>query len=242
MTGIPSCAAGVPIFGALPAESLAELSRAMRHRHYERGACIATAGDPVEHLIVVADGRLKSVRSTPGGREQVVRTLGRGEFLGELALFAPARHEGDLIVIEPSDVCMVPRRAVQDLLERHPEVAVRLVEALALRLADAEQLIADLGLRDVGQRLAAELLRASAAGSAGPHGARVRMGVPWAEVAARLGTTPESLSRRLAALADQGIIRQAGARSVVILSPDRLRALAEGWPARASSVKAARHA
>jgi CRP/FNR family transcriptional regulator len=227
VTEIPSCAAGVPFLRALPAEALTQLGRAMRHRRYERGEWVAGQGDPIDDLVVVASGRLKAVRGTAGGREQVVRTIEPGEFLGELALFAPATHEGDLIAVEPSDVCLLSRQAVEALLREHPEAAVGLVEALAQRLADAERWIADLGLRDVGQRLAAELLRASASGTRAREGIRVRMETPWVEVAARLGTTPESLSRRLRAMAAAGMIRQEGARTVVILSPERLRRLAE---------------
>jgi CRP/FNR family transcriptional regulator len=228
MTDVPTCAVGVPFLRVLPPEALAELGRSMRHRHLEKGEWLAGAGDPVDYLIVVARGRLKAVRGSAGGREQVVRTLGPGELLGELGLFASAHHEGDLIATEPSEVCLLGRRAVQDLMRRYPEAAIRLVEALARRLAQAEETIADLALRDVSERLAAELLRASASGVPEREGVRVRMPIPWVEVAARLGTTPESLSRRLKTLAEQGLIRQEGARTVLILAPDRLRKLAGG--------------
>ncbi|HYF93691.1 MAG TPA: Crp/Fnr family transcriptional regulator [Symbiobacteriaceae bacterium] len=227
MAGIPACAAGVPIFRALPAEGMDELGQAMRHRHFARGEMVVAAGAPVAHLVVVAHGRLKQVHVSAAGREQVVRFLGPGAFLGEMALFAPAVHEHDLVAAEETDCCLVPREAIQTLMRHHPDVALRLVEALARRLAEAEELIVDLGLRDVGQRLAAELLRAASAGTKGPDGIRVKMPGPWSELAVRLGTTPESLSRRLRALEEQGLISQAGARVVVIRQPERLRRLAE---------------
>ncbi len=229
VNGIPSCMAGVPIFRVLPTESLEQLGTSTKHRHFDRGEYVAMAGDPVDHLMVVASGRLKLVHSTASGREQVVRTLERGDFLGELALFAPIRHEGDLVSLGPADVCMVPRQSIQAILRRHPDVAVPVVQSLALRLASAEQLIADLGLRDVGQRLAAELLREYPHSVPGPDGSpTVHMSTPWAEVAVRLATTPESLSRRLKALVEEGVIAQEGPRTVVILDVERLRELAEG--------------
>jgi CRP/FNR family transcriptional regulator len=228
MTDIPSCAAGVPFLRVLPAGVLEELVRTMRHRRLERGELLALDGDPVEHLVVVAQGRLKLSTSTTGGREQLLRALGPGEFLGELALFAPAVHEGDLQAVVPSEVCLVSRQAVQELLWRHPAAAVQLIEALAQRLSRAERTIADLGLHDVGQRLAGLLLRAAESGEPTPNGMKIRLPVSWREIAAELGTTPESLSRRLGTLAGEGIIRQERARTVVILAPDRLRQLAEG--------------
>jgi len=228
VTELPACAAGVPFLRDLPPAALAELGRSMRHRHVERGELLALAGDPVEALIVVARGQLKAARSTASGREQIVRSLGPGEFLGELALFTPAHHESDLTAVEPSDVCLVSRQAVQALLRQYPEAAVHLVESLARRLTDAEELIAELGLLDVGQRLAGELVRVAEGGESVGDEIRVRLRVPWTEVAARIGTTPESLSRRLKRLVADGIVRQAGPRTVVIRDLARLRLLAEG--------------
>jgi CRP/FNR family transcriptional regulator, anaerobic regulatory protein len=228
MDEIPSCAAGVPFLRDLPPEALARLGRSIRHRHVDRGDLLALAGDLVEYLVVVARGRLKSARSVVSGREQVVRTLGPGEFHGELALFAPTHHEGDLVALEPSDVCLLGREAVQDLIRQHPDAAIHLVETLARRLTQAERVIADLGLLDVSQRLAGELLRVAADGQSGVDGIHIHLPVPWIEVAARIGTTPESLSRRLKRLTADGIIRQEGPRTVVVHDLDRLRQLAEG--------------
>jgi CRP/FNR family transcriptional regulator len=225
---IPACAAGVPFLRALPDDALVELGRSMRHRHVEQGQVLALAGEPIEHLVVVAQGRLKLSQTTSTGREQIVRTLGPGEFLGELALFTAAEHDGELTALEPSDVCLISRQAIQDLMRRYPDIAVRLVEALAQRLTRAERTIADLGLHDVGQRLAGELLRAASSGEPTPDGTRVRLAVPWREIAMRIGTTPESLSRRLRALEASGVIRHERARTVVILDPVRLRRLADG--------------
>ncbi len=227
MQGIPSCAAGVPIFQVLPPEALQELTRAMHHGQFAKGETLVAHGDPVEHLVVVARGRVKLVHTSPNGREQVVRTLGPGEFWGELALFTPARQEGDLVAVEETTACLVPRAAVQSLMKRYPEVARRLTEALAQRLAEAEQLIADLGLRDVGQRLAAELCRLAGQGKLELEGTLIHLPVSWAELAVKLGTTPESLSRRLRALAEQGIIRhEEGSRDVLLLDRERLHRMA----------------
>jgi CRP/FNR family transcriptional regulator len=229
MERLPPCAAGVPIFQVLPPEALRELMAALRHRGFSKGEVISYDGAPVEYLVVVAHGRAKLVHTSEGGREQVVRVLEPGEFWGEMGLFARVRQQGDLVALEETTVCLVPRRAVQSLMQRFPDVAHRLVESLAQRLADSEQLIADLGLRDVGQRLAAELHRLAEKdqeeGRGGP--VSVRVPVSWAQLAVRLGTTPESLSRKLRALEGQGLIHHRGnSREVQVLDLDRLARVA----------------
>lgn len=95
-------------------------------------------------------------------------------------------------------------------------MALALVETLAKRLADAERTIGEIALLDGGQRLASELLRLSQARKAG-HSGPVTIEIPytWAEMASRLATTPESLSRRLRALVDEGVIEAQG-RTVTV--------------------------
>lgn len=254
---IPACASGVPIFQVLPEPALARLAAGMVHRQYAKGSLVISSGEPVNRLMVVAQGRLNLLHSTAAGRVQVVRVLQPGDFLGEMALFAPVAAEGDLVAAEESTLCLLPREEVQALVEDHPEMASVLVTVLAGRLQAAEQLIADLGMKEVGQRLASELLRMAATGDDGegslspagdvdgpgraggldPRGApspsvtpgtKISVSVPWTEVAARLGTTPESLSRRLKQLSRRGYIRQEGPRTVVILSPSDLESLAAG--------------
>ncbi len=222
---IPSCAAGVPVFRVLSPDELEKIGKEMRHRVFRKGEVVVPAGSVVDCLYVVSRGRLNVVHTSASGREQVVRALGPGEFLGEMALFYDSVMEGDVVAAEETETCVLPRKAVAEIL-RNPEAALRLVEEMAKRLSAAEKLIADLGLREVGQRLAAELLRLAPSGQKKPEGIIVSVPVPWAEMAVRLGTTPETLSRRLGALADRGIIRQTGARTVLILDPERLKDVA----------------
>ncbi|MGI6082462.1 MAG: Crp/Fnr family transcriptional regulator [Limnochordia bacterium] len=222
MTMVESCAMAVPVFRDLPAESLQQLDETMQHRRWSRGETVMAHGTFIEHLVIVADGELKLVRTTSSGREQVIRVLGPGEFFGEMALFTQIELEGDLIAAADTGVCMVPRAGVQKLLRVHPELSLALVEALAQRLYEAEQLIAELGLRDVGQRLAAALLRYAEAAETNT----VSLPISWAELAVRLGTTPETLSRRLRTMTEKGIIEQKAQRLFVVVDHEALSDLA----------------
>jgi len=233
---LPSCAAGVPLFQVLPAQALAELAASLRHQRFGRDEVIARHGDPVEHLIVVASGRSRLVHTSASGREQTVRLLEPGDFTGELGLFVPSLQEGDLIALTESTVCLVPRQAVQSLLERHPEVSRRLVQSLVKRLAETEQLLVDISLRDVGSRLAATLWRLgerqvppeAPAADRPPQPVSVTIPFSWAQLAVRLGTTPESLSRALRTLVRKGLIEHRGSsREVTLLDRERLGEIAQ---------------
>lgn len=250
MNDFRSCIHQVPIFQTLPEESILRLQRAMHHRKLSPGEVVISTGDPVNHMIVVAKGLLKLVKVGSSGREQVVRELGPGEFFGEMGLFTSMVAEADLVAVTETDACLLRRDAVESELASHPEVALRLVEALAKRLADAERTIGEIALMDVGQRLASELLRLCRAraeaiakspgryagpgsgassgeghfhGDPGKEAVTFELPYSWAEMASRLATTPESLSRRLRSLVDDGIVDVNG-RTVTVRD---LRALEE---------------
>lgn len=224
MQPVTSCIHRVPIFRALPPESVARLQQAMYHRTVAPAEVLVGAGEPVTRLIVVAEGLLKLSRTSRSGREQVLRELGPGDFYGELALFAEVESEGDLTAVVKTEACILDRAAVQAEMARVPQLAVPLVAAVAERLARAERTIGELALFDVGERLAAELLRL--AEREGGAAARFELPMPWAQLAAKLGTTPESLSRRLRDFAARGWIRVDG-RQVELLDVAALRRLVD---------------
>lgn len=219
MTDVRSCIYEVPIFQVLPEANVLRLQRAMHHKRLEPGEVIVAAGDAVDHLIVIANGLLKLTKVSRSGREQVVRELGPGQFFGEMGLFTPIVAEADLVAVTETDACLLRRDAVEVELANSPDVALALVEALARRLVEAERTIGELALLDVGQRLASELLRLSKANSGGQ--ATFELPFSWAELASRLATTPESLSRRLRQLVDAGIVAVDG-RTVTVRDADAL--------------------
>src|SRR5690606_16625323 len=145
----------------------------------------------------------KVSRTNASGREQVLRELTPGGFFGELSLFTEVVSDGDVIATSQVDACLLQRQAFRDELQRNPQAAWPLSQFLAERLAQAEQAIGELALFDVPQRLAAALWRLVDEGGSG-HAAELPHS--WAELASRLGTTPESLSRSLKRLEADGLV------------------------------------
>ena len=150
---IPICAAGVPIFRNPPPSWPGGCGPVFCVTAPDAGKRWPARGEPVDHLIIVATGQLKAVRTSHSGREQVVRTLEPGDFVGELALFSPARHENDLVAVTDNDLCLVPRMACSRFCAGIRRSPWRWWKPSPSVSAAAERLIADLALLDVGQRL-----------------------------------------------------------------------------------------
>jgi CRP-like cAMP-binding protein len=205
---------------ALP-ELTSRLGRCAQQRRFRPGELIASAGDPATHLLLVARGRVHLIYHNRSGHVLIVRTATVGNLLAEHSLLPDARHAGDLVTAESSEVWMIPQQAVADAARQDPQLAVDLLRSFADGVVRMELHIIDLGRREVRQRMAGAIMHLAARGNS--TASRVWLPAPWAAFATWLGTTPETISRELRALTRAGIISIHGTRGIQILDPTALR-------------------
>lgn len=210
------CVRLVPIFEGLSEADQHRIAETAVTRRFEPREQVYGAGDRTG-LHIVHRGQVKAYRATEGGSEQLVRLLFPGDFLGESALLADTASDHFAVAIRPSEVCSVPRAGMRRLLVERPPVALQMLQTVSNRLGVAEEMLAAVTGQSVGERLAQQLLHlADEAGSA-----RFRLPTSKKDLASYLGTTPETLSRRLGALQRAGVIRLGQQRTVEVL--DRVR-------------------
>ncbi|PZP25079.1 MAG: Crp/Fnr family transcriptional regulator [Kocuria rhizophila] len=218
------CVSRVPIFQGLTREEQLRVAEFVRPVHVAKGETVYSPGQSVSRLLVMHSGQLKVSHAAANGQEQVLRTVTDGDVVGERA-FLTGHLPNDLVVaLEDSRMCVFDHTDLSALLRDYPDVGLRMLRTLSDRLASVERLLAAITSSDVSARIAAYLL--DLPGS-------IRDGVPtvWLplakyEIASYLGTTPETLSRRLAALSASGVIELHGRRDVTILDIDGLERVA----------------
>jgi CRP/FNR family transcriptional regulator len=212
--------ATIPYFRALPPAELGRLAARATVRDVRRGARIFEEGAPADALFVVIDGRVRLVRVSRGGREQLLHAEGPGATLGEVPLLDGGGYVATAIAAEPSRLLALPRAVIVDVCRRHPDVALGIIRVLARRVRSFAGLVEQLSLKDLTARTAA-LLVAEAAGRVS-----FELGATRDELAARLGTVRELVSRSLGRLREAGLIRVSGKR-VTIIDARGLTELAE---------------
>lgn len=219
-TAPDSCISRVPIFSTLTAEQQLEVARFTRPIHVAKGETIYRAGSTTRRLMVLHRGSVALVHRTPDGREHLVRVLRNGDVIGESAFVTGARPDHDAIATSDAELCTFDHADLAALVRRHPAIAVQMLTSVTQRLVDAERRLAVLALSDVGTRVASYLLDLPTATD--PAG-RLLVQLPMSkhQIASFLGTTPETLSRRLAALIQEGVIEVSG-RDVILLAPEAL--------------------
>jgi CRP/FNR family transcriptional regulator len=188
-------------------------------------------GEPCRGLHVLVEGRVELRQVSPRGREQVLHTEGPGATLGEAPLFDREGYVASAVAVAPTRALFVPKAEVIALFRRHPAVALSLLETMARRVRRFADLAGSLTFRPVPERLAQYIASAAGAASAPgrpvPAGLTVDLALTQEQLAARLGTVRELVSRAFAQLEGSGVIARARSR-VVIRDPQRLAALARG--------------
>ncbi|MFG2087403.1 MULTISPECIES: Crp/Fnr family transcriptional regulator [unclassified Spirillospora] len=214
------CVTRVPIFQGLTRAEQIEVAGLARPVSVTKGETVLAPERGASRLLVMHSGRLKISHVAASGHEQILRTASEGDVVGERAFLTGHRPEHFAVALEDSRMCAFDHRDLSPLLHDHPEIGRRMLRTLSDRLASVERLLAAVTSSDVTARIAAHLLDLPADVRDGVPAVRLPMAKK--DVAAYLGTTPETLSRSLAALSADGVIELRGRRDVVILDVEAL--------------------
>lgn len=173
-------------------------------------------------------GRARVYYLGADGREITFEMLDVSDPVAVVAALAGGRYPATIDAVTECAIAWLARESLFEVLDAEPAVARSLVSDLASRVVDFTGVVHTLAL-DVPGRLARYLFQRSLqAGRRGERGVEMQLGMKKSELAAALGTVPETLSRALARLRDDGVIDYEGA-DVVILDVRRLAALASGY-------------
>lgn len=214
-----SCVALVPIFNHLEEGQMDEIMTVIHSVSYKKGEIIYRAGDQSDSLYIVSKGRVRIYRLSESGKEQLLRILKSGDFTGELALFSETIHEAYASAMEDTSICTVKRSDLQDLLLKYPSISLRVLAEFSSRLEQSEKQTTRFATEKVETRIAlflAELL------DAGSNSNEIILPMSKKDLASYLGTTPETISRKLYELEDAGYIKQKPNKRIQILNLDGL--------------------
>jgi len=216
--------AAIPMFDGMPSDQCDDLASIALEKHYRRGRTIFSQGEEGAGFYVVVSGKVKIFKLSPDGKEQILHIFGPGEPFAEVPVFEGRRFPAHALALEDSSLLFFPRAAFVGLIKTNPSLALSMLAVLSRRLRGFAALVDDLSLKEVPGRLATHLLYLSES-QAGSN--QVALDIPKAQLAALLGTIPETLSRILTRMVKQGFIESDGPR-VTILDREGLQELAEG--------------
>lgn len=213
-----ACVSLVPIFNHLEQSQLDEIMQVVHSTTFKKGEIIYHAGADSNSLYIVNRGQVKIYRLSESGKEQLVRILNPGDFTGELALFQQSVHTAYAEAMIDTQICMIRRDELQQLLMTYPTISLKVLTEFAHRLETSEEQTTRFATEKVETRIAlflAECLDEST-------GNMIELPMSKKELASYLGTTPETMSRRLSDFEAAGLIKQNGQRKIEIIDIDEL--------------------
>lgn len=210
-----------PLFANLSPGDLSRVGAIVSLRRFAKRQAVFRDGDRADGFYVVASGSVKIFKLSEEGKEQVLHILEAGHSFAEAVLFEGGAFPANAEALTESELLFLPKRPFIALLEENPKMSLRMLGSLAKWLRRMTDLVENLALRDVETRLVLYLTeKMRQQGIALEDGAEFELPVGKNVLASRLGTVPETFSRTLKKLQEQGTIRVQGKR-IRVLSAER---------------------
>jgi len=206
----------VPIFSELSDEDITSLARLALRKRYPKDTVVFFENEEGDFFFTILEGRIKVTILGDDGREVILSVLGPGDFFGEMALLDNEPRSATAIAVEESELLSLHRNDFQTVLNDNKSITSALIRVLSARLRRANHQISTLALLDVYGRVARVIVD-----MAREEGKRLRDGriafrrATHQEIANRIGTTRETVTRMLKDLERQGLIHVEGKEMVV---------------------------
>jgi CRP/FNR family transcriptional regulator len=211
----------IPYFSTLNRDDLEHVAMFTVERHFNRGDLILIAGEIEGSLCYVCSGLVKVFKTSPEGKEQVLRLVGAGYTFNDVPALDGGPNPASVAAVESSNVYVIKHSGLHRLITTRPEVAEAVILTLAQNLRHLVTLVEDLSLRHVTARVAKILLDQEISAQQGQQVHRLTQ----TEMAALVGSTREVVGRALKELETAGAIEMLHGQAV-ILNRERLRIIA----------------
>jgi len=197
----------LPLFNDLSEDELALIAERVSIHRYDSGAIIFFEGDVCRELFIVKEGMVKILKTAPSGRQQLIGVERAGNSLSEVPVFDGGAYPATAQAVASTILLRLEADHFRGICLSRPEVALKVIRVLGHRLRSMGSLIEDLSFSTVRGRLVAHLIRvAQECGRHTSRGIEFELTENNEELAARLGTVRELVSRNLGRLHNQGWI------------------------------------
>ena len=205
------------LFAGLDEEHLLQVASISHKKSFVKGETLFAEGEPATGFYLLAKGGIKLCKISPDGREKVLHFVHPGETFAEAAFFGDGRYPAEARGVEAGELLMLPKAGFMGLLERNPRFSLNLIVSLSLLLRRFTRQIEELSFAEVPNRLATYLLELAGRKSTSYQGkSYIDLDMKKGELASRLGTVSETLSRAFRKLKEENVLEVDGSRVVVL--------------------------
>jgi CRP-like cAMP-binding protein len=207
--------AGFELLRDLPSDALAGLSRRCQSRRYRAHQIILGDQDDSRDVFFIVRGQVRVTFFSECGREVSFRDLPAGEMFGELAAIDGLPRSCTVVALSDTMLAVMSASVLWDLVCKHECVNAGVLRRLTRLVRALSERVVELSTLTVQKRIEVELLRLAREIAPGQKSAVVFPAPTHAELASRLSTHREAVTRGLGELARAGIVEKRGGTLVI---------------------------
>ncbi len=212
----------IEIFQDLSDQEMEEMDRSTTMSTCEPGRVFYGPDEIGEVLFLLKKGRVQLYRLSPEGKKLVVAILEKGAIFGEMSLVGQGMHNTFAEAVDECTLCVMSRMDVERIVEEKPQVALRFLESMAIRLRKTEAKLEDLAFKSIPVRLAALLQDLAGESKSGD----TVEGYTHQDLAEMLGTYRETATQTLNEFKSHGWV-EIGRKRIRIVDPSALNLQAQ---------------
>ncbi|MGD0938160.1 MAG: Crp/Fnr family transcriptional regulator [Terracidiphilus sp.] len=214
-----------PLFSDLTTDQCADIARQARPKVFARDEMLFMQGQPVRDLALIRTGSVKIMQLGPNGNEAILWIHGVGNVVGGLSEPISSYHSCSARAMEQSTALVWEYAALQDLMQKYPQIRRNISQILFSRLNELEERFREVATEKVAKRVALALLRLVKHIGKKVHGG-VEISLSREELAQMTGTTLFTTSRLLSKWGEMGFLSP-GRESVLVRDPSRLELVSD---------------
>lgn len=195
------------IFSGLKDDDLKEILNTAKIKEYPKKTIIFSEGDEAKGFYILLSGMVKIYKISPDSREQILHIINPHNTFAEAAIFIGNTYPAFAETIFDSVVAFFDKNVFMKTLEKNPKLSLNLIISLSIMLKKVIDLVDNISLKNVDARLAEFLLNeAVLRGNKTDKKIEIELVISKTEIAKKIGTVNETLSRTLKKFKESGII------------------------------------
>jgi len=217
-----------PLFAGLKEEDLKRIRGIALLKQVGKKEVLFSDGEEAKGFYVILSGKVKLYKISPEGKEQILHMVSAPDAFAEAALFLEGSYPAFAEALADSQLLFFPKRDFIHLIERNPRLSINMIVSLSYFLRKFTSLIEELSLKEVSSRVAKYLMDLSLKSAKdGKNPKEVDLDLSKTQLASKLGTISETLSRTLSKMKAKGVIN-VKKNKILILNRELLEEMASG--------------
>jgi len=217
-----------PLFAGLKEEDLKRIRAIASLKKVQKKEILFSDGEEARGFYVILSGKIKLYKVSVEGKEQILHIVSAPDAFAEAALFLEGSYPAFAEALTDCQLLFFPKRDFIRLIEKNPQLSINMIVTLSHYLKRFASLIEELSLKEVSSRVAKYLIDLQMKSTKeGKSPKEVELDLSKTQLALKLGTISETLSRTLAKMKAKGIIDVKRSR-ILILNRETLEELASG--------------